>query len=158
MSIYLFVLPHVFVYLFVYVGTNVYAFWVHLICGQECASCLSMIDIETCPKFCNTVHIKIKWPSYVYIMTHVMYFSSYFRPQLDWSKQCSLTYEQCQYKARHGQLFWLVFISSWTIVLGPCLFCKQSSLINTGSSHKPGGLTLTHKCYPPVCTHLQISP
>ena len=22
----------------------------------------------------------------------------------------------------------------------------------------PGGLTLTHKCYPPVCTHLQISP
>ena len=23
---------------------------------------------------------------------------------------------------------------------------------------KPGGLTLTHKCYPPVCTHLQIGP
>ena len=24
-------------------------------------------------------------------------------------------------------------------------------------SSQPGGLTLTHKCYPPVCTHLQIS-
>ena len=25
-------------------------------------------------------------------------------------------------------------------------------------SHIPGGITLTHNCYPPMCTHLQISP